>query len=635
MLATCLSHDIALAPGGGEKSFFMLLPIPWQALGMRGGTRTVEVYPRFLTERGALRLPMIAPALPEANERRAVVAIVGPRDNLAEGRDKMLSSLALEMFRPTLPERSFKGLLTKTEPFAPEELPAQPLAYCAFDVMFLTARGFAALRGDQLDAILRWTRAGGSVAVAPQGVLTARQVQFLNELADRDLPMFQLDAAGRLLPTEPPREKGEVTAHLLRPCLGRAAVITAHPPKDHDYKACPQWRAALAFLWKVRVAQLPSVREDGKWRGEVEQFPNEPPVASDGGAIRYGDVELETRLAPAAFHDQMQIASALMPKDVQRISFAGIVAVLVLFILLIGPADYYLLGLIRMRKLTWLFLPIAAVAFTYAMVRLSEHYMGMRDRRRAVVIVDVDRKGQPVRQTRFELLFPGAERTLAIPLKSTILHSIDCSSLTRREDQEERYFQYGPQPMSPGRRPYGSMVYDGMGEPMLMQCEGSVLGQSTITQRVRQWSPVLYRTFSFEPPERKADVQWDAVGLPDFQEPFARSGVPAKLFRGRRSPAGVFLFPSRGQYQLQGSLSAYPVLGMSTLGRRDPALQAWCCHMESGLFAIVSQLAPAGAMHFEDLPVVDSGSATDCVLAVVEQAGDETYVYRRLYRGEL
>ncbi len=630
VLATCLSHDIALAPGGGEKSFFMLLPIPWQALGMRGGTRTVEVYPRFLTERGALPLPMIMPAVPEANERRAVVAIVGPRDNLAEGRDKMLSSLALEQFRPTLPERSFKGLSTKTEPFTPEELPAQPLAYCAFDVMFLTARGFAGLRGDQLDAILRWARAGGSVAVAVQGTLTARQVQFLNELADRDLPLFQLDSAGRLLPTEP-QVKGAVTAHLLRPCLGRAAVITAHPPKDHDYKACPQWRAVLAVLWKVRETQLPSILKQGRWRSDLAMADGRlvDLSALPGGNIV--DAQLETQLAPAPFGDQMQIARALMPRDVQRISFGGIVLVLVLFIALIGPADYYLLGLIRMRKLTWLFLPIVAVAFTWVMVRLSEYYMGMSDRRRAVVFVDVDRKGQPVRQTRFELLFPGAERTLSIPLKSTVLHSVDCSSLTRREDDEERYFQYGP----PAKRAFGrSVVHMGMGEPMPMLCEGSVLGQSTITQRVRQWSPVLYRTFSFEPPERKADIQWDAVGLGELQEAAARPNGPANLLKGRFGSPCVFLFTGDGYFAIQGTLNPYPFLGASHSGSRETLLRAFSCHAKSGLFAIVSQLAPTGAMHFEDLPVLDQTTPPDWLLVAVEQAGDEVYVYRRLYRGE-
>ncbi|HUT37282.1 MAG TPA: hypothetical protein VNE39_27620 [Planctomycetota bacterium] len=615
VVATCRTHEMALS--SGEKVFDVLLPVCWS--GLRDNE--LEVYPRFLTERGAVKLPRLLRSLPETWERSCVVAVCGPRERLGDGGDQMAGHLGLEQFRPKLPEGSRKALMTSPVAMTPDDLPSQPLAYCAFDLLLLADRSFASLRQAQLDAVARWVRAGGSVCVVASGVVGSGHVQCLNELADRDTPLFRLDAGGRLQATEPPHVRGGCDAYLLRPCLGRAVVITAQPPRGHDYKLCPQWRRILAFLWKVRAQQLPGVLKDGRWRSdqEADAAPGERAPSWEGENVPagYRDADLEMRLGPQPFGYLPEIVRGLMPTDVQRVSFAAIVLVLLLFILLIGPVDYFLLGLLRIRKFTWLFLPIVAGLFTYFMVRLSEYYMGMRDRRRAVVFVDVDRKGRPVRQTRFELLFPGRERLVSVALKSAVLHCVDCATLTQRDEDY-------PYRIAQSRR---QLDFVEGAEAMPLAYEGSVLGQCTVTHKVRQWSPVLYRSFSLEPPEHVADIQWDAVSDRDLLSATDPHEVGAKLFRGRREAADVFLL-RLGRCDALARKSG----GRLLLGPRPPRFFA--AHPRVGLFSIVSQISPTGATHTEDLSVHDPTDGAEWLLIVVEEVGDDLYVYRRLYRGE-
>ncbi|MBM4030596.1 MAG: hypothetical protein FJ291_02285 [Planctomycetes bacterium] len=615
VIATCRSGELALAPGGGEKAFDLLLPISWS--GLRDNE--LDVYPRFITERGEIRLPRVLRPLPEAWERSCVVAVSRIREVSGEGRNRMDANLGLEQFRPKLPERSRRTLSTTTVGIAPDDLPIQPLAYTAFDLLFLPGKGFAFLRDSQLAAIARWVRAGGSVCIVPSGTLTKGHVQFLNGLGDGG-PLFLLDAAGQLVANGKPQVSGKCSAHLLRAGLGRAAVITATPDdKDYDFKASAPWRSILAFLWRIRAAQLDSIRQDGRWRSDLhfnvalgdEDFP-----IPDEGENR--DAAFEARLGALRADGLPAAGLRLMPQEVRRISFAAVLLVLALFVVLIGPVDYFLLGLLRIRKFTWLFLPIVAGLFTYFMVRLSEYYMGMHDRRHAVVFVDVDHKGEPVRQCRFELLFPGRERVLSMPLKSSLLNVVQYGRVSGQAFQRR-----GPIPQMEG----GS----GGGDPTLC-LEGSLLGQATATHTVRQWSPVLYRTFSLDPPDHAMKIDWDAVTLLDFARAEDRYRVPEKLVGSKARDCAFFLFNRRDYYPLGGNLRAYAFLSQPLFGRGDTVLQAVSSPPQYGLFSIVSQVSPTGAVQCEDMAMIDPTDPTKWLLVVVEAVGDDLFVYRRIYQ---
>ena len=52
------------------------------------------------------------------------------------------------------------------------------------------------------------------------------------------------------------------------------------------------------------------------------------------------------------------------------------------------------------------------------------------------------------------------------------------------------------------------------------------------------------------------------------------------------------------------------------------------------LFALVAQISPTGGGNFEDVAVFDVGNDNEWLVTVVTQAGDDFFIYRRIYHGD-
>src|ERR1019366_9218593 len=82
-----------------------------------------------------------------------------------------------------------------------------------------------------------------------------------------------------------------------------------------------------------------------------------------------------------------ELLNRLMPQTVRLIPFSALIGILVLFVLLIGPADYFLLGAFRRRKFTWILFPATSIVFTAATVLMANHFLGLHDQRRSLFVV--------------------------------------------------------------------------------------------------------------------------------------------------------------------------------------------------------------------------------------------------------
>ena len=69
------------------------------------------------------------------------------------------------------------------------------------------------------------------------------------------------------------------------------------------------------------------------------------------------------------------------------ITYVG--AILLTYIFLVGPGDYFLLGLLKMRRYTWIVFPVVTVLFTGGLVLLSNHYMSTTETGGSIEICDV------------------------------------------------------------------------------------------------------------------------------------------------------------------------------------------------------------------------------------------------------
>ena len=302
----------------------------------------------------------------------------------------------------------------------PEDLPAQPLAYTSFDMVVLTAEAFKQTSERQLQALARWVKGGGSACVFVAGGLQPHHLWFLNQLAEStaDGPAFLSDNAGNLLPA-----RKEILS--LRSGLGRSVIVPEETVPDLNTNA-PAFRKAAAFLWKMRSTQAQAITDSGHW-----QPPANPPMQNNPFTRGRQPVQNVPQFAaPLSYSVQptalgAELMNLLMPKTVRLIPFSAVLGLLVLFLLMIGPVDYFVLGFFRRRRFTWVLFPATSLAFTAATVLMANHYLGLRDQRRSLIVVDLARDGTALRWNRYELVFAARDKQSVTELKDALWAPLD------------------------------------------------------------------------------------------------------------------------------------------------------------------------------------------------------------------
>jgi hypothetical protein len=568
------SGELALTTG--EQNLRILLPtLPpgWDSqadvqMAFLSGGRRYNLEPGYLW-------------LAKPGERSLVMAVCAGRDTASPAWRATERSLRMDHFRPaSREESSLRELSTTLARLTADDLPAQPLAYCAYDAVVMTPDALAEARERPLEALGRWVLAGGSLCVFAGRSIGTERLQFLNRLSD-DALAPALDDAGRLRPGALLR---------LHAGLGRLVVVPAAPPSDADLDTA-EWRRSVAFLWKARQDVSDEMERDGTWSAKTNVVAARSARTAVPPPMSFGRLESDVG---------RNLVASLMPRTVRLVPLHAMVGMLTLFVLCIGPGDWFLLGRWRRRRLTWVLFPATTAVFTLAMVAMAGRYLGDRDQRRALVVVDVGRHGTVLRQNRYELVFASRDRQVATELRGALW-----SLVVRGTDAG--YYRGGSYRGGPTREE----------EPPLT--EGMPPGAFSVSRVVRQWQPELGRALSFDPPETPLlPIDWDAA------EALARSRADVRAVPstapGRRLPAiDVYAFGGSGDrnWAQQGLLPADLV--------RD------LCHDARGLFGVLSQLSPAGGDSVEDLLAFDRSDPGQCLLVVLARAGEDIVMYRRLY----
>ena len=271
-----------------------------------------------------------------------------------------------------------KLLVTSVVRLAPEDLPAQPLAYTPFDVMVLNSDAFKEAREGQLRALARWVKGGGSVCVFVTGGLRPHHVSFLNELAESSAidPMFAADSDGNLLP-------GPKKISCLYSGLGGASgcrealpwiPARTKPIGGEPSLFCGSFAPARCRQSPRQVigsSQNPEGSSDpqvqiqrGFQPGQFRRYPGNANRMPQNGD--HGDRALLFR---ATHQLGAEMVNQLMPRTVRLIPFAALMTHPGLFLLMIGPVDYFVLGWLRRRRYTWILFPATSIAFMIATVR--------------------------------------------------------------------------------------------------------------------------------------------------------------------------------------------------------------------------------------------------------------------------
>lgn len=589
VLSRYRSGELALTSGVQTFRFLVALPRPVvYAVWMEGRAWFRTAGRRY--RMGGFRVPAAPP-----RGRSLSVCVAAAPGRGAAAVDDMVRSLFLEAYDPSPQSRA--RLTTFPAVTGPREMPVNPLGYCSHDLVVLRGGSFTALQRRQLEALLAWVRGGGSLLVLPEGVLQPHHLHFLNELAGPERAPFVAGPDGRLATAAPLRSR----------CgLGRAVVLTAPPDSLHSRR----WRRTVAFLWKLRADQRDRLVAEGAWSREAEQsregIPDHRRPSEDGLAF-----SREPLGAAGDFH------RLLLPPSVRLVPIQWILLLLLGFVLAVGPADYFLLGRLRLRKLTWITFPLLAVAFTAATMLMARHYLGANSARGRLTFVDLGRGGRALRVSEYEMVFAASERRLNQAAQNALTVPMEPDRFGRW-----RYRRRGGSPPGPP-------VY-----------RGRIPTQYTLRRRVRQWDPALRRTLWFEREAPDFGLHWDALS-PSVLHGMDRSTKENRLLGDVDFDGVVLVVNGPGHYWLKGNLSALRGMNLPdtaritrthrSAGSLERLLQHTAARPRRGMFSLVSQLSPAGAGDFEDLALTDELSEDQWVVMAVRREGNDLIVCRRAY----
>ena len=560
------TQDLTLA--AGTQSFRIITP-PLPPHESYSGT---EARLRFVTKTAAVDLGRFPAEAANRGTRNFVIAVCDGRSSGV--RDMALwQSLRLEGFFPVNPNAD-RLIATSPAFLAPEDFPANPLALFAFDLVLLDGDGLALLREKQLAALTRWVEAGGSLGVLPGRGLKDEHVRFLNGFASaKDAAPFQITDTGEWRPADGrPR--------LLRTGLGRI-VIASHPADDA--LAAEAWQRASAFLWKMRGAT-----SDAFFSG------------STGSAWRQttnlAKMMAETRTETDRQRAGMEGAlNTLLPKSTHLISPGTLAIILAGFLLVVGPLDWFTLGILRRRRWTWIVFPLASVGFTALVIFEAGRALGHEDHRAALTITDVGPSGRVLRESRFELLFSARNQeslaeihnAFAVP---TTLHGRDN-----------------------GMRPSA-------GEPEPVWFSGQMPARFTMRQQLRQWTPQFNRVTSLDgSAEAMTDIPWVEI-----EETLAK-GV-SDLQKLRRI---VNLHPDWSLFVFHGKLA--PIIENSPDGV-PPGVDVWCRSPKSSFECLFSHNSPDASARAGDVALLDADDTHEWLLVISHETPDGVHLYRRLFR---
>lgn len=538
----------------GPRVFRLLLPTPARAaLGLER-----EVGARFLGRSGTLELGRF-PLHTRIRAAHTLVLAVG-RTNLRAGDSttRLWQSLRPERFAPKTALASLESVSTTPVFIEPEDFPADPLTYCAFDTVVLEPEVFGRLKEKPLTALGQWLAAGGSVALFGLASLDEAHVEPLRAwlLSDPQTRRFEFefDAAGRVHT----RGAAPILAHV---GLGRLVVFARLPETPEEFDTA-EWRRATAFLWKVRGEFATAIEREGQWKpADRQTLRNESYERSQIGT---------------------ELTQALLPKTVRVIPLPVIIGILVIFIIVVGPVDYLLLGKLRLRKLTWIVFPLVSVAFTVLTMKLAAHYLGTNTHHGTFVLTDLGADGQALRETRYELILPPRPQTLV------------------RETQHAFTIAV------PGSE-YDSDIKS---EPAVI--DGQYPARYAFRFPAQQWTPHLRRVTSLSSASDESRVDWAAFAGSQYDLDFAVSGM-------RGSSGCTFAVLHRGQVRID---AAEPL--SSAFFARITFPQKHTIH------PLISQLSPTGGGSFDDLAMLDPEDTRTVVIAM-RREGRDIYAWRRLY----
>ena len=499
----------------------------------------------------------------------------------------------------------------------PTDVPTDPLWLCEYNILVVLPDGLRALRRNQLTAISQWVDAGGNLCLFLDGPLSSPQAEFVNGLvrSTRQSPRPALDTDSMPQLTSNPTR--------LHKGLGRL-VVHQDSPFTAEFQDSPDWQTSVSFLWNQLHELSPSTPRPiaGPQTVAIPSQERMPQVTGLNNEIKWQLNSVGT------------LVKRLTPDDFEVVPMWLLGLLLLGYVIVIGPVDYFVLGWLKLRKWTWFVFPLMTVAFTVLIVGVSHKYMGTTGNARSVVFRDIGDNSTLARENRFELHLAGTHTDLTTSIQHGLFTPID----------HRRFLS---------NTPYDPTIQShldlGVAEPT--EYIGSIPTGFTAVQDLPQWSPQVNRIFRIAPSDPLPQFDWETIepealsnasekARNAFRDTVHRAFGPrsgAILFHGNHTARHLWnsrvpLFDGRSQSRLAPP-QRLNVSGsnFSDSGKNVGFLEGSCVRPTVGIFRAVSRVAPHGGDNFEDLPLLDPTDPGQWLLVIAVAEGQSLVLYRHLY----
>lgn len=639
LLTTLLTDDEVINPPA--KTVRYLLPSP----DLRGYAQQLDLQVEFINKQGRLDLGRTTIIVPMASDRNFVVGYVAPPTSSPSPVVlELLDALKFEKYSPLQSDRNATpSTMTTTVPITPDQLPPDAISNCGFNLMFMAAEGFAAVKESQWPAILEWVEAGGSLCLLPGSDLAPHHLALLNKLLAKRAPQgtFLLGPNNELLHVN---EKDRQSTYRVRRGLGAVAIVPLIPDELPTPKST-EWLRTVAHLWHFRQDQTNSLVTGGMWNPAV-MVAQQTILQGQGQNYYYGVRRDDKQLSYIPINSGDQLVTAIVPSNLHIIPLSLIAFVLFLYVLAIGPGDYFILGRLNLRKWTWVTFPVTTLLFAGGALWMAEWYMNTGDARRSAYIVDIGVEGNPERVNQFEMLFNSRQKVTETPLSRSLFTALDHQMYGSGSFQQYSQRQYG----------------QGSGFVGPAEITGRVPSRFVARQMTPKWVPQMNRILSLntEPFALKLDWQrFQISGMPDWtallnDNNWKQSIIdPIKAAIGSK-PVTISVYAGGKFNQLYGNHRIFTreqvktENGVTTVvappnnlalrnGQFNPTSFDFIADIsmlqDAGLFSIVTSLAPHGGRQLEDLSLLDPSDPQQWLLVVGVEDGQNWIVYRKLFAG--
>lgn len=285
----------------------------------------------------------------------------------------------------------------------PEELPESPLLWEAVDGLYLSSERARELSAAQVAALRAWLYRGGHLMV---GVAEAEDVDYAPWLRE----LLPVEVVGMLT-----LSGGEGSIRWERdPVFGsRTEMLSdATDSRGEGLSATIRFCEARAAEPLVRgwLEQWPLVVSDARGRGKVtvvlcdlERQPwrswflrsNRWHGLWGGGTSEAERTSQSKMPRDRQSPEETTVVQALQTDQIRSLPWVGVVALLVLYVILIGPVDYRWTRRSRRPMMTWVRLPVYAMLFAGTIYFISYRYRAGVSEWNELNLVDVDLGGPP------------------------------------------------------------------------------------------------------------------------------------------------------------------------------------------------------------------------------------------------